>query len=158
MPTTRRATSPPTRSSTFSTGNTCGAPFTHAYQIQGTDEAPAITGSVTTEGVVVGDYEGAEPALRGFYLQDAGDGDAATSDGIFVFEGSDADSVELGDVVAGHRHRPRVPGTDADHRGHGARRRSAATGDVTPVDVTLPLPRRRRSSPTRACSSGCRRR
>ena len=35
----------------------------------------------TTRGVVVGDYEGPSPALRGFYLQDpTGDGDPATSD------------------------------------------------------------------------------
>ena len=40
-------------------------------------------------GVVVGDYEGPAPALRGFYLQDLpadDDGDPATSEGIFVFE------------------------------------------------------------------------
>ena len=47
----------------------------------------------TTRGVVVGDYEGPSPALRGFFLQDPkGDGDPATSDGIFVFEGSNADT------------------------------------------------------------------
>ena len=40
------------------------------------------------EGVVVGDFEGTA-AASGFYIQDAtGDGNAATSDGIFVFTGS----------------------------------------------------------------------
>ena len=42
----------------------------------------------------MGDYEGASPALRGFFIQDpTGDGNPATSDGIFVFEGSNANTV-----------------------------------------------------------------
>jgi predicted extracellular nuclease len=125
---------------TFSTGNTCGAPFTHAYEIQGPNDTPAITGPVTTEGVVVGDYEGPSPALRGFYLQDVtGDGNAATSDAVFVFEGSNADSVDLGDVV-------RVSGTAGDNQGQtqvtlgfGVTPQVCGTGSVTPVDVTLPF-------------------
>ena len=41
----------------------------------------------------------APPAHRGFYLQDlTGDGDPATSDGIFVFTGS-SDLVSVGQVV-----------------------------------------------------------
>ena len=40
------------------------------------------------------------PTLRGFYLQDAtGDANPTTSDGIFVFNGSNNNSVNLGDVV-----------------------------------------------------------
>ena len=85
----------------------CTLPFTPAYQIQGSGLSPAITGPVTTQGVVVGDYEGPSPTLRGFYLQDAtGDGNDATSDAIFVFNGNN-NSVSLGDVV-------RVSGTAAD--------------------------------------------
>ena len=65
----------------------------------------------TTQGVVVGDYEGASPALRGFFIQDpVGDGNPATSDGIFVFEGSNANTVSLGDVV-------RVTGTAGENQG-----------------------------------------
>ena len=41
---------------------------------------------------------GASPTLRGFYLQDGGDGDPATSDGVFVFD-SGANLVAAGDVV-----------------------------------------------------------
>ena len=53
---------------------------------------------MTTQGVVVGDFEGAT-AASGFYIQDAtGDGNPATSDGIFVFTGS-ANVVNIGDVV-----------------------------------------------------------
>ncbi|WP_236834087.1 ExeM/NucH family extracellular endonuclease [Blastococcus sp. KM273129] len=57
-------------------------------------ETPLAGQQVTVRGVVVGDLEG----FGGFHLQDAdGDGDAATSDGIFVF--SDV-AVDLGDTVA----------------------------------------------------------
>jgi predicted extracellular nuclease len=125
---------------TFSTGSTCGAAYTHAYEIQGSGTTPAITGAVTTQGVVVGDYEGASPALRGFYLQDAaGDGEAATSDAVFVFEPSNADSVNLGDVV-------RVSGTAGDNQGQtqvgmaaGATVEHCGTGTLAPTEVTLPF-------------------
>jgi uncharacterized protein len=53
----------------------CTLPFTGIYDIQGSGPATPISGVVTTQGVVVGDYEGPSPALRGFYLQDlTGDG------------------------------------------------------------------------------------
>ncbi|GAA6527041.1 hypothetical protein IDVR_28380 [Intrasporangium sp. DVR] len=81
------------------TSSTCGDPFTAIPAIQGSGATAAVTGTVATEGVVVSDDEGPIPALRGFYLQDpAGDGDEATSDGIFVFNGPDND-VALGDRV-----------------------------------------------------------
>lgn len=85
----------------------CGDDYTAIPSVQGSGAATTLTGPVATEGVVVGDYEGPSPALRGFYLQDpAGDADPATSDGIFVFNGSD-DDVALGDRV-------RVVGTPAE--------------------------------------------
>ena len=66
----------------------CALPYTPVYQIQGAGPSAAITGTVTTQGVVVGDFEGSA-GLSGFYLQDSiGDGDASTSDGIFVYTGS----------------------------------------------------------------------
>ena len=72
----------------YSTGDACLAPYTPIYDIQGNGATPPIPGTVTTQGVVVGDNEGPSPALRGFYLQDlSGDDDPATSDGIFVFNG-----------------------------------------------------------------------
>jgi predicted extracellular nuclease len=83
---------------TFSTASSCALPYTPAYEIQGTGPAAAITGNVTTQGVVVGDFEGSS-GLGGFYLQDAtGDGIPASSDGIFVFTGS-ADTVSAGQLV-----------------------------------------------------------
>ena len=78
--------------------NPCDDPFTPIYQIQGSGTSAALTGIRTTEGVVVGDFEGTA-ANSGFFIQDpAGDGDAATSDGIFVFTGP-ANAVDAGDYV-----------------------------------------------------------
>jgi predicted extracellular nuclease len=117
--------------------NVCGASFTPIYDIQGSGSTAAITGVVTTQGVVVGDFEGPSPALRGFYLQDVtGDGDPATSDGIFVFN-SNNDTVALGDVV-------RVTGTAGEFQSQTQISSvssivACGTGTVAPVDVTLPV-------------------
>jgi len=80
---------------------------------------------------------GPSPTLRGFYLQAAsGDGDPATSDGIFVFNGN-ADSVNLGDLVtvSGHasdfQDQTQVSATQVTVCG---------TGSVATTDVTLPVP------------------
>jgi predicted extracellular nuclease len=85
----------------FTAFDVCEHPYdgiTRIPAIQGSGPSAAITGTVTTAGVVVGDFEGTA-SVSGFYLQDpAGDGDPATSDGIYVFAGN-ADLVSAGDVV-----------------------------------------------------------
>jgi len=121
----------------FTAFDVCVAPYTSIYDIQGDSAAVAIAGSVTTQGVVVGDYEGASPALRGFFIQDPiGDGIPATSDGIFVFESSNADTVSLGDVV-------RVTGNAGENQGQSqisvGTIVNCGTGTVTPTDVTFPV-------------------
>ena len=76
--------------------DTCDTPATRQIgEVQGGGATTPLPGQqVTVRGVVVGDT----PGLSGFYLQDAdGDGDAATSDGIFVFSPV---AVGLGDTVA----------------------------------------------------------
>lgn len=79
--------------------NPCADPFTPIYVIQGSGSSAATTGTVTTQGVVVGDFEGTA-AASGFYIQDpSGDANTATSDGIFVFTGSNASAVNAGDSV-----------------------------------------------------------
>ncbi|HET9912644.1 MAG TPA: ExeM/NucH family extracellular endonuclease [Anaerolineales bacterium] len=79
-------------------GPVCEQTFTPIYNIQGSGSSAAITGTVTTQGVVVGDFQGSTSA-QGFYIQDpTGDSDTATSDGIFVFTGSN-DTVNAGDLV-----------------------------------------------------------
>lgn len=83
----------------------CGDPFTRIYAVQGSGPASPLVGSeVAVEGVVVGDFQDDDgdlfdTDLDGFYMQDAsGDGDAATSDGIFVFAPGSTD-VSVGDLV-----------------------------------------------------------
>ena len=78
----------------------CTVPVTHEIgAVQGAGDASPVDGQlVTAEGVVVGDFQ--EPGqLSGVFIQDAdGDGDPATSDGVFVFDG-DAPPLAPGDVV-----------------------------------------------------------
>lgn len=124
----------------------CSTPITTTtYAIQGTGASAAITGVVTVQGVVVGDFEGTA-GLSGFYLQDAtGDGNAATSDGIFVFTGS-ANTVSTGQLV-------RVTGFARERFSQTALTGAASSatpvpvadiavcgsGSVTPTDVNLPF-------------------
>ncbi len=125
---------------TFTTAvasNICGSPYLPIYAIQGSGESAAITGAVTTEGVVVGDYEGASPNLQGFYIQDpVGDANPATSDGVFVFNAS-LDSVEPGDVV-------RVSGVAGENQGQTLLSAVSSIiecghGAVSPTAVSLPF-------------------
>ena len=62
----------------------CGDPFPPIYTIQGNGLLSPLDGTeVSTEGIVTGDLQDGK---YGFTIQDAfGDGDAATSDGIFVY-------------------------------------------------------------------------
>ena len=123
---------------TTAAANPCEAPITPIPVIQGSGPAVTRTGTVTTRGVVVGDYEGASPNLRGFFLQDpVGDGNPATSDGIFVFEGSNANAVKLGDLVT-------VTGTASENQGQsqisvGTVTVCASDQTVAPTDVTFPV-------------------
>ena len=73
-------------------------------QVQGVGEDGALVGTtVTVEAIVVGDFQDNDADntrnLSGFYLQDEGDGNALTSDGIFIFE----DLAGLPDVNVGDR-------------------------------------------------------
>ena len=122
---------------TFTTINICDLPFTPIPQIQGNGLTTPIPGTVTTQGVVIGDYEGASPALRGFFMQDpVGDGDSTTSDGIFVFESNNANNVALGDLV-------RVTGTAGENQGQTQIALTSfakcGTGTITPTAITLPF-------------------
>ncbi|TQN43229.1 5'-nucleotidase [Blastococcus colisei] len=73
----------------------CDVTPTHEIgEVQGASGVTPLDGQqVTVQGVVVGDL----PDMSGFYLQDVdGDGNPATSDGIFVFSPLE---VDLGDTV-----------------------------------------------------------
>jgi predicted extracellular nuclease len=116
-------------------------PTTFIHDIQGsTDTSPLMGQTVVIEGVVVGDYEGAAPALRGFYVQEEdadADADPNTSEGVFVFNFSN-DSVSLGDQV-------RVRGDVAEFQGQTQLNfpdsvEVISTGNaVTAAVVSLPL-------------------
>lgn len=126
----------------------CALSFTPIYDIQGSGSSAAITGPVSTLGVVVGDYEGPnEVGIGGFYMQDAtGDGNAATSDGIFVFTGT-ANTVSVGDLVrvtGFARERFNETAINGENNNNAAVAAAnivnCGTGSVAPVEVTLPTP------------------
>ncbi|MEI4233767.1 ExeM/NucH family extracellular endonuclease [Roseovarius sp. D22-M7] len=99
--------------------------------VQGAGDISPLNGQVVTvEAVVVGDFQDGDADttrdLRGFYLQEEdadADGDAATSEGVFVFDGdTPVVDVNIGDVV-------RVTGTVTEFFGE------TQIGDVTEVTV-----------------------
>jgi predicted extracellular nuclease len=125
---------------TFTAFDVCAQSYTPIYSIQSSGSFTPMTGTVTTKGVVVGDYEVPSGAnqIRGFFIQDlTGDGDPSTSDGIFVYNGSN-NSVSLGDVV-------RVTGTASEFQDQTQISAQVSTiikcgtGSVNPVDVALPF-------------------
>ncbi len=72
----------------------------------GGDTSPLVGETVTVEAVVVGDYQdgsGSDGDLNGFFVQEEDadiDGDTATSEGLFIFDGSNpAVDVQVGDKV-----------------------------------------------------------
>lgn len=78
-------------------GGECGDPALAIGAVQGAGaESPKKGQNVTVEGTVVGDFQ--TGGFNGYFVQDAGDGNPATSDGIFVYAPSGAD-VAVGDKV-----------------------------------------------------------
>ena len=107
------------------------APTHEIGAVQGSGPATPLAGQqVVVRGTVVGDL----PGLSGFHLQDAdGDGDAATSDGVFV---SSTVPVALGDVMA-------VTGAASESFGQtqiAADQAQTCTGGTLPAAVPLDLP------------------
>lgn len=116
----------------------CGDETTAIGAVQGTESAPAMLGDVVSvEGVVTSLFTAPE-ANNGFFVQDEGDDDPLTSDGIFVLTGAE---VAVGDHV-------RVTGLVENTAGLG--RINTATDDAVsvcesgldlpdPVELELPL-------------------
>ncbi len=125
----------------------CADPATAIHDIQGNGATfnPAFAGTQVIEGVVVASFDG----LRGFYLQEEpsqADGDATTSEGIFVYLNG-TPTVQVGNVV-------RVLGTVGEYETSSFGTTSSqtqlegaiqlldcgvTTEPVTPTDVTLPV-------------------
>jgi len=91
-------------------------------QIQGSGATSPFNGAkLTTEGVVTAKVG------SGFFIQDAaGDGDPNTSDGMFVYMGATAASVNVGDLV-------RVSGTVTEYKPSGATRSYTELSTVTSI-------------------------
>jgi uncharacterized protein len=89
-----------TTSFSFTTGTAGGITRIHAVQGSG---GTATAGTFTVEAIVVGDYQTqGSGQLRGFFIQEEdadADGDAATSEGIFVFCSNCPTPVSVGDKV-----------------------------------------------------------
>lgn len=114
----------------------CGSSFDPIYAIQGSGPSAALTGTRTTEGVVVGSFQGAAK-LNGYFIEDAtGDGNPATSDGLFVF-----DPNTLLNVVNGQK--VRVTGNVSEFNNLTeitvSAEQACGTGTVSPVTVSLPF-------------------
>ncbi len=75
----------------------CDSGDTPIYAIQGNGAASPLDGdAVTVCGVVIG----VAPGVKGFFIQDVvGDGDPATSDGVFVYRNARPYNVAVGDLV-----------------------------------------------------------
>jgi predicted extracellular nuclease len=120
---------------------TCGdGTETRIHDVQGAGPASPLAGSVrVVEGIVVGDFQGAD-ALDGFFLQEEdadADADAATSEGLFVFAPGALD-VAVGDRV-------RVEGTVAEFSGKTELSSVSdlalcASGEPLPTATALSLP------------------
>lgn len=120
----------------------CGDPFTPIYDVQGAGlESPLVGTEVAVEGIVVGDFQNNESAdngnLNGFHIQDlTGDGDPATSDGVFIYAPGSMD-VAVGDGV-------RVRGKVSEYNGMTEITVSglwicSSGNSVTPTVVSLPV-------------------
>ena len=120
----------------------CGDPFTPIYTVQGSGAASPLVGmDVSIEGIVVGDFQNNASVdngdLNGFHIQDPiGDGDAATSDGVFVY-GPGAMDVAIGDAV-------RVRGSVSEYNGltevSASQVWQCSTGNALPTAAELSLP------------------
>ena len=121
-------------------GNACGDAATKISVVQGSGASTSLSASTAIEAIVVADYQGAS-GLKGFFVQEEdadADGNAATSEGIFVYENANNfGSVNVGDKV-------RVVGTPGEAFGTTQLTATGvqvcATNQTIPTAATLTLP------------------
>ena len=111
--------------------------------VQGTGATSPLEGqAVVVSGVVTGDFQeddgDTRRNLRGFYIQGAPDGNPGTSDGVFIFDGSNPSvDVSVGDAVE-------VSGSVEEYFGEtqvqASSVRITGTASITPVPLRLPAP------------------
>jgi len=112
-------------------------------EVQGTGTTSSfVNQAVTVTGIVTGDFQEDDADtlrnLGGFYLQGIPDGNPRSSDGIFIFDGSNPSvDVNVGDAVE-------VRGTVNEYFGetqiNASSVRVAGTGSVLPLAINLPYP------------------
>lgn len=126
---------------TFSVAYGCGDAFTAISAIQGSGTSSPLVGNiVTTEGIVTADFQTnafVAGTKNGFFMQsETGDGDPATSEGLFIY--STLTDVHVGDHV-------RVTGTvkeqfDLTELSPVTKIQVCSTGNsVEPTDFSLPV-------------------
>jgi 5'-nucleotidase len=112
----------------------CDSPTVTIGSVQGPGAASPVAGStVTVAGTVVGDLQ--EGGFGGVFVQDAGDQNPATSDGVFVF-GTGLPALALGDAVV-------VRGKVSEYNGLtevGSPTAIVCGHPGLPAATTLPLP------------------
>ena len=120
----------------FTIAEGCGGDFTPIYEIQGSGMTSSkVNQTVTTEGVVVGDFQ--TGGKNGFYIQDEnGDNDDATSDGVFIYYLT-APDVVVGDKV-------RVTGKVSEYYNQtqitGSAMQICSSGnEIEPTEINLPV-------------------
>ncbi len=118
----------------------CGDPSTMIGDVQGDGDTSPVEGqAVQVEGTVVGDFQ--QGGFDGYYVQDSGDGDPATSDGVFVYAegGAEVDTgeqVRVSGTVSEYFEMTQVTATDVAICADGG------SGDLPePVQVELPMDR-----------------
>ncbi|MCD9047942.1 ExeM/NucH family extracellular endonuclease [Luteimonas sp. MHLX1A] len=100
-------------------------------QVQGNAARSPLEGrTVTVEGVVTGAFSA---GLGGWFVQDAGDGDARTADGLFVLDGADVDDLRAGARV-------RIHGEVVEHGDHGGPTLTALAPRAVELLGEAPLP------------------
>jgi predicted extracellular nuclease len=116
------------------------------HDVQGSGASSPVVGQdVTVEGIVVGDFQGGTGVgLGGFFIQEEDadtDADAATSEGVWVYDNTGATAVAVGDLVT-------VTGlveessdlTQINVTGGGAMVTIVSSGNALPTAASLDLP------------------
>lgn len=126
---------PPTATAAALSTGECGTGYIPIYEVQGRDAASPVDGeSVVVEGLVTADFQSGK---EGFFIQDAhGDGDTATSDGIFIHARTPdvnvGDYLRISGVVKEYHDLTEI--TDVDSLAL-----CAVHAEISPVSLALPL-------------------
>jgi hypothetical protein len=118
----------------------CGSPTAAIYELQEGGAKFGQAGPFSVVGIVTGDFQGADATgLSGFFIQAAvGDGNPATSDGIFVFDPEPAllnvsvgQRIQVTGTVGEFQTRTQITATAVESCGD--------SGTITPTAITLPI-------------------